>query len=40
MDELFKFTLLLRGRVEYLTDLYSEHNERQITALGNLVRKI
>ena len=40
MEELFKFTLLMRGRTDYLTDRYSERNERQMKAISNLVRKI
>ena len=40
MEELFKFTLLTRGRTDYLTDRYSERNERQMKAISNLVRKI
>ena len=40
MEELFKFTLLMRGRADYLTDRYSERNERQMKAISNLVQKI
>ena len=40
MEELFKFTLLMRGRTDYLTDRYSERNERQMKAISKLVQKI
>jgi arsenic resistance protein ArsH len=40
MEELFKMTLLLRGRTDYLTDRYSERNERSIKAINRQIDKI
>jgi arsenic resistance protein ArsH len=40
MEELFKMTLLLRGRTDYLTDRYSERNERSVKAINNVIKKI
>ena len=40
MEELIKFTLLTRGCTDYLTDRYSERNERAMKAITNLVKRI
>jgi len=40
MEELFKMTLLMRGRTDYLTDRYSERNERQVKLISSVVEKI
>jgi arsenic resistance protein ArsH len=40
IEELFKMTLLLRGRTGYLTDRYSERNERHLTKISAQVAKI
>jgi len=40
MEELFKMTLLLRGRTGYLTDRYSERSERHMKAISAQVAKI
>jgi arsenic resistance protein ArsH len=40
MEELFKFTLLVRGRTDYLTDRYSERNERSLKAIDRQLSKI
>ena len=40
MEELFKMTLLLRSNSDYLTDRYSERNERSIKAINQAIRKI
>lgn len=40
MEELFKITLLMRGRSAYLTDRYSERNERQMKATNAAIQKI
>ena len=40
MEELFKITLLMRGRTEYLTDRYSERNELALKAINRQIEKI
>jgi len=40
MEELFKMTLLLRGRSDYLTDRYSERNERAQQAINRQIERI
>ncbi|MGB9992331.1 arsenical resistance protein ArsH [Pseudoduganella rhizocola] len=40
MEELFKITLLMRGRTDYLTERYSERNERQMKAINAQISKI
>ncbi|UVW29205.1 arsenical resistance protein ArsH [Massilia sp. H6] len=40
MEELFKFTLLMRGRSDYLTDRYSERSERALRSINAQIDKI
>jgi arsenic resistance protein ArsH len=40
MEELFKFTLLMRGRSDYLTDRYSERNERALRKINAQIEKL
>ena len=40
MEELFKITLLMRGRTEYLTDRYSERNEKALKAINRQIEKL
>ncbi|NNG21573.1 arsenical resistance protein ArsH [Telluria aromaticivorans] len=39
MEELFKITLLMRGRSDYLTDRYSERNEQAQKAIEQHIQK-
>jgi arsenic resistance protein ArsH len=40
MEELFKMTLLLRGRTDYLTDRYSERNEQAMKAIDKQIQRL
>jgi len=40
MEELFKITLLMRGRTDYLTDRYSERSERAVKAIDRQIHQI
>ncbi|MGX4643098.1 arsenical resistance protein ArsH [Massilia sp. SYSU DXS3249] len=40
MEELVKFTLLARGRSDYLVDRYSERNERAMKAIDRQIEKL
>ncbi|MYM41477.1 arsenical resistance protein ArsH [Duganella qianjiadongensis] len=40
MEELFKMTLLMRGRSDYLTDRYSERNERAVKAINRQIAQL
>jgi arsenic resistance protein ArsH len=40
MEELVKFTLLLRGRTDYLVDRYSERNERAKQSIDQQIAKL
>ncbi|MYN46166.1 arsenical resistance protein ArsH [Pseudoduganella sp. FT93W] len=40
MEELFKMTLLMRGRTDFLTDRYSERNERAVKAINRQIAQL
>ncbi|WP_288380854.1 arsenical resistance protein ArsH [uncultured Massilia sp.] len=40
MEELFKVTLLMRGRTDYLTDRYSERSEKALKAINKQIDRL
>ena len=40
MEELFKITILMRGHTDYLTNRYSERNERAMKAIDRQIERI
>ena len=40
MEELFKMTLLLRGRTDDLTDRYSERSDRSMKTIDHAINRI
>jgi len=40
MEELFKMTLLMRGRTGHLTDRYSERNKRAMKSIDKQIAKL
>ena len=40
MEELFRITLLMRGRTDYLTNRYSERNGRGRKAIDRQIEKL